>query len=94
MLHGIQVSSIPDGRASEQKEFFNALMKEEEEIMKIISSHLKGAKNKEWLKKELNKRKDLDWYLNAQEALDLGITSHIGLPIFSLKLTAEISVNI
>lgn len=94
MLHGIQVSSIPDGRASEQKEFFNALMKEEEEIMKIISSHLKGVKNKEWLKKELNKRKDLDWYLNAQEALDLGITSHIGLPIFSLKLTAEISVNI
>ena len=31
---------------------------------------------------------------NAQEALDLGITSHIGLPIFSLKLTPEISVNI
>jgi hypothetical protein len=42
----------------------------------------------------LNKRKDLDWYLNAQEALDLGITTHIGLPIFSLKLTPEISVNI
>jgi len=94
MIHGIQVSSIPDGRASEQKELFNELMREEQELLQVISSHLKGARNKDWLKKELHKRKDIDWYINAQESINLGIANHIGLPTFSLKLTPEISVTI
>lgn len=94
MIHGIQVSSIPDGRASEQRELFNELMKEEQELLQVISSHLKGARNKDWLKKELHKRKDIDWYVNSLDALSLGLTSHVGLPTFSLKLTPEISVTI
>jgi ATP-dependent protease ClpP protease subunit len=94
MVHGIQVSSIPDGRASEQKELFNELMKEEQELLQVISAHLKGGRNKDWIKKELHKRKDMDWYMNAKDALDLGLTNHIGLPTFSLKLIPEISVNL
>lgn len=92
MIHGIQVSSVPDGRASEQKELFNEIMKEEQELLQVVSSNLKGPRNKDWLKKELHKRKDIDWFLNAKEALDIGIAHYIGLPTFSLKLTSEISV--
>lgn len=94
MIHGIQVSSIPDGRASEQNQLFKELMREEQELLQVISSHLKGSRNKEWLKKELHKRKDIDWYINAPEAIANGIANHVGLPTFSLKLTPEISVSL
>lgn len=94
MIHGIQVHGQLEGRASEQNQFFNELIKDEQELLQIISSHLKGARNKDWLKKELHKRKDIDWYISAKEALDLGLCNHIGLPTFSLKLTTEISVDI
>lgn len=94
MLHGLQVSQVPPGRASEQKELFDEIAKQESEILQAISISLKGAKNKDWLKKELNKRKDLDWYLNAKEALELGLANHIGLPVFSLKLVPEITIDL
>jgi ATP-dependent protease ClpP protease subunit len=94
MVHGIQVSAVPDGRASEQKELFNELMKEEQALLRVISCHLKGNRNKDWLQKELSKRKDIDWYMNAEEAVALGIANYIGLPTFSLKLTPEISVEL
>ena len=94
MIHGYQASSISDARVSEHKELFSEILKEEQETLRFISSHLKGNRQKDWLRKELDKRKDTDWFINAQEALELGITNHIGLPTFCLKLIPEISVSL
>lgn len=93
MIHGFQVGGT-EGRAKEQKELFDEIVKQENEILQVISVHLKGGKNKEWIKKELAKRKDIDWYLNAQEAIDFGIANHIGIPVFSLTLVPEISIDL
>lgn len=94
MIHGFQGIDIPDAPISRHNDLFNIMMKQEEEMFQMISVHLRGNKNKDWLKKELGKRKDGDWYIGAKEALELGIASHIGLPTFSLKVTSEISVNL
>lgn len=94
MIHGVQVSGLPDGKASEQTEMFNEFMKEEQELLQTVSSNLRGTRSKDWLKKELNKRKDNDWYLNAKEALDLGIANHITLPTFKMRLVPEFGIEI
>jgi ATP-dependent protease ClpP protease subunit len=94
MLHGIQIYNLQNGRATEHKELIDGVVKEEAEILQTISSHLKGARKKDWLQNELLKRKNLDWYLNAKEAIDIGIANHIGIPNFLLKLTPHISVEL
>ena len=93
MIHGFQAGQYP-GRATEQKEYFGRVVKQETEVFEVISTHMKGAKKKNWLKSELGKRKDIDWYLNATEAIECGVASHIGLPTFSLKLSSEISIEL
>jgi len=93
MIHGFQVGGI-EGKATEQKGFLTEVVKKEDSVMQIISTHLKGGKNKEWLRKELSKRKDVDWYLTSKEAFELGITDHVGLPVFCLSLIPQISIEL
>jgi ATP-dependent protease ClpP protease subunit len=94
MIHGLQVSGSVDGRVSEHNKLITEILKEEQELLQVVSQHLKGKRNKDFLRKELHKRKDIDWYLDAQESVELGIANHIGIPTFSLKLIPEISVSL
>lgn len=92
MIHGLQISGSVDGRVSEHNKLFIEILREEQELLQVISEHLKGKRNKDFLRKELHKRKDIDWFLTAKEAIDLGIANHVGIPVFSLKLTPTISI--
>lgn len=93
MIHGFQVGGI-GGKATEQKGFLTEVVKKEDAVLQIISTHMKGNRGKEWLRKELGKRKDADWYLSAEEAKELDIANHIGLPVFCLSLVPEVSIEL
>jgi ATP-dependent Clp protease protease subunit len=45
------------------------------------------------IQRELKKRVNTDWYLTAQEALNLGLIDHIGQPEFQLETHVAFKVN-
>lgn len=89
MLHGMQLSSI-DGRLGDIKSLVDTLNISEFSFFEKISRHL--GKKKDWLIKNLSKRKDYDWFLNAEEAIAEGVANHIHIPTFKVDIKAEISI--
>lgn len=88
MLHGL--SSGYEGKISEMNDYSKNLEDGQYALYEKISKHLK--KHPGWLKKQMDIRKDKDWFLNAKEALELGIADHIDVPAFSVEISAEVKI--
>lgn len=82
ILHNISAGFA--GKVDESKEYFINCEKLESRCFEKVSKHLK--KNKDWLKKNLEKRKNYDWELTPEEALEVGIVNHIKTPSFVLAI--------
>lgn len=91
MLHSV-IATMGEAKIAEHKMSIETVLKEQDVIFNKISRHLK--KKGDWLKKELGKRNDNDWFFSAQEGQKLGIVEIIGIPRFSFNITAEVSASI
>lgn len=80
MFHNISSGFV--GKIDESKEYFINCETLEARCFEKVSKHLK--KNKDWLKKNLEKRKNYDWEVSPEECLSLGIVNHIKTPSFVL----------
>ncbi len=91
MLHSV-IATMGEAKIAEHKMSIDTVLKEQEAIFAKISRHLK--KKTDWLKRELGKRNDNDWFISAEEGQKLGIVEVIGIPQFSFHISAEVSANV
>jgi ATP-dependent protease ClpP protease subunit len=89
MIHGMQLGGI-NGNLGDVKSLVDNLNNSEHSFFEKISSHL--GKRKDWLVKNLSKRKDCDWFLTPEEAKVEGIVNHIHIPTFRVDIKAEILI--
>lgn len=87
MFHSMGTMSI--GKVPELKNTIDAHFLEQDVIFEKICKNLKKPKN--WLKKNLEKRKDYDWVLSADDV----VTEKIGLkysPTFVLRVEENFAI--
>jgi ATP-dependent protease ClpP protease subunit len=46
-----------------------------------------------WFNKKLNKKGRADWFIEAEEAIDLGLADHIGMPKLEIKVKLDIDLQ-
>lgn len=88
MIHGILGGH--DGKISEMRDYADTLEKEQYALFEMLSKHLK--KYPTWMKKQMDGRKDRDWFLTSTEAKEIGIADHIEIPVFSVEITASVNI--
>lgn len=88
MLHGLSAGF--EGRVTEMKGQSDIYEKYQYSTFEKISKHLK--KKSDWLKKEMDKRKDKDWYLTSQEAKAINLANHIDIPTFTVNVEASVHI--
>lgn len=88
MLHNI--SSGFAGKVDEAKNYFVGVENLESRVFEKISRHIK--KPKDWLRKNLEKRKNYDWELTPQECLEAGFANHIKTPTFVMIIEEKFAV--
>jgi ATP-dependent protease ClpP protease subunit len=86
MFHDIRDDS-PGGKVEDQK----ASSKESQRLNNALWRRI--AKNigqpPSYLLDLVKQRSRVDWYMNAREAVRLGIASHVGLPIFEVTIRVD-----
>lgn len=78
MIH--EVSSGEYGKLTELESGIKAVKQLNNKILNILAKN--AGQEKDFFIKEMKKRTNVDWYLNADETKRLGIIDHIGLPNF------------
>lgn len=80
MFHNLSMGAI--GKVGEGLQLHINAQNLENRVFEKISKHLK--KPKDWLKKTLEKKKNYDWELSAEEAVNEGIASIVHSPQFTV----------
>ena len=60
-------------------------------IMRLMSSNC--GKRPDYFLKEIHKRGRADWFLEADECLEIGLVDHVGLPEMKISVNVEIEVE-
>jgi ATP-dependent Clp protease, protease subunit len=76
MIH--EASGWARGKVEDVKADVERLQFQNEKFIQFLSEDM--GKSIAWLKKELHKRKNADWFLTAEEAVKLGMADHVGVP--------------
>lgn len=88
MFHNMSSGAL--GKVPECLYDIQKVNKLEEDVFSKISRHLK--KNKLYLSKTLEKKKNFDWELNAEEAVAEGIASEIKVPNFAISFETRYAI--
>lgn len=85
MIH--DVSSGAHGKIEEIK----ADAKEGDRLNQLVYREMAAncGKEPEYFLKQIHDRSHADWYLNAQEALDIGLANHIRVPELKIKIDVD-----
>lgn len=89
MIH--DVSSGEWGKNAEIQAGAKEVNRLNEKIYQILSENSK--KSEKWFNKKINKKGRADWYIEAQEAIDLGLADKIGMPKLELKVSLDIDIK-
>lgn len=89
MIH--DVSSGNWGKNAEIKSGAKETERLNEKIYQILSEN--SNKTEKWFNKKINKKGRADWFIEAQEAIDLGLADKIGMPKLELKVSLDIDIK-
>lgn len=92
MIHAPRPKTSPSSRLEIYESDDVHLKRVQEKIEKIILSALDNNPNEEYskiLKQDLVKNRSINWFLDAQDMLDYGITDFIGVPDFLHHVTYQ-----
>jgi ATP-dependent Clp protease protease subunit len=89
MVH--DVSSGSWGKNSEIQASAKETERLNEKIYEILADNSK--KTKKWFNKKLNKKGRADWFIEADEAIDLGLADKIGMPKLQIKVSLDIDIQ-
>lgn len=90
MIHNPSLQEA-DGKLAEIKSLVGVLEKMNKPLLETVSKNL--GKRANWLEKKLITKGGIDWYLDAEEALNEGIATHIHNPTFILEQSSHFLVN-
>jgi ATP-dependent protease ClpP protease subunit len=85
MIH--EVSNFSRGKIEEMKSSVEYGIKLNDQIFKILDKN--AGKSPGFFQKEIQRRKNADWFFGAVEAKKLGIVDHIKIPNFTVKIKKE-----
>lgn len=89
MVH--DVSSASWGKNSEIQASAEETQRLNDKIYEILADN--SGKSKKWFNKKLNKKGRADWFIEAEEAIDLGLADHIGMPKLEIKVKLDIDLQ-
>ena len=89
MIH--DVSSGSWGKNSEIQASAKETERLNDKIYEILAEN--SNKSKKWFHKKLNKKGRADWFIEAEEAIDLGLADMIGLPKLEIKVQLDIDLQ-
>jgi len=89
MIH--DVSSASWGKNSEIQASAEEVKRLNDKIYKILSEN--SNKSEKWLNKKLNDKGRSDWFIEAKEAIDLGIADKIGMPKLEINVKLDIKLQ-
>jgi ATP-dependent Clp protease protease subunit len=91
----IMIHEVSSGNRSCKNEEIQASAEETDRLNKILleSLSLFAGKNKGFFKKEIHRNGHADWFINAKEAVTLGLVDHIGEPKITLELALNVKIN-
>lgn len=89
MIH--DVSSGNWGKNAEIKSGAKETERLNEKIYEILAEN--SNKTEKWFNKKINKKGRADWFIEAQEAIDLGLADKIGMPKLELKVSLDIDIK-
>jgi ATP-dependent Clp endopeptidase proteolytic subunit ClpP len=89
MIH--DVSSMAWGKNSEIQASAKETERLNDKIYDILAEN--SNKSKKWFHKKLNKKGRADWFIEAEEAIDLGLADMIGLPKLEIKVKLDIDLQ-
>ena len=88
MIH--DVSSASWGKNSEIQASAEEVKRLNDKIYKILSEN--SNKSEKWFNKKLNEKGRSDWFIEAKEAIDLGIADKVGMP--KLEINVKLDINL
>ena len=88
MIH--DVSSASWGKNSEIQASAEEVKRLNDKIYKILSEN--SNKSEKWFNKKLNEKGRSDWFIEAKEAIDLGIADKVGMP--RLEINVKLDINL
>ena len=89
MIH--DVSSMAWGKNSEIQASAKETERLNDKIYEILAEN--SNKSRKWFHKKLNKKGRADWFIEAEEAIDLGLADMIGLPKLEIKVQLDIDLQ-
>lgn len=89
MIH--DVSSGSWGKNSEIQASAKETERLNDKIYEILAEN--SNKSRKWFHKKLNKKGRADWFIEAEEAIDLGLADMIGLPKLEIKVQLDIDLQ-
>ena len=89
MVH--DVSNVAWGKNSEIQASAEETQRLNDKIYEILADN--SGKSKKWFNKKLNKKGRADWFIEAEEAIDLGLADHIGMPKLEIKVKLDIDLQ-
>jgi ATP-dependent Clp endopeptidase proteolytic subunit ClpP len=89
MIH--DVSSGSWGKNSEIQASAKETERLNDKIYDILAEN--SNKSKKWFHKKLNKKGRADWFIEAEEAIDLGLADMVGLPKLEIKVKLDIDLQ-
>ena len=89
MVH--DVSSVAWGKNSEIQASAEEVKSLNDKIYKILSKN--SNKSEKWFNKKLNDKGRSDWFIDAKEAIEIGLADKIGMPKLEMKIKLEIDLQ-
>ena len=90
MIHDVSSMSSRQ-KVEELKADVNESDRLNNKIMRLMSSNC--GKRPDYFLKEIHKRGRADWFLEADECLEIGLVDHVGLPEMKISVNVEIEVE-
>ena len=89
MIH--DVSSAQWGKVEELRSSADEAKRLNDKVFKMMSRNI--GKPEDYFIKKIHDKGHADWYLDAQECLDLGLANHIRVPKFNVNINVDIEFN-
>jgi ATP-dependent protease ClpP protease subunit len=89
MVH--DVSSVAWGKNSEIQASAEEVKRLNDKIYKILSKN--SNKSEKWFNKKLNDKGRSDWFIDAKEAIEIGLADKVGMPQLEMKIKLEIDLK-